>query len=207
MSEETKPTPEDPEVNKEEKKDDVEESIFFAQPLHPPKTRNLVDICIEYAKRMNGYPYISCSLIKSYDDTNEDPSVTSNLVKRVRMGFIMTGHGDKDEFVKRFVNQPIVYIQAHAEMPTLAADGCYNNINIHGKPFKSFNMSEHVILKPEEFVPFIIVYKDGKFGKIEGNPYRTISKDEALALAAMSQSDDQSSDGPIKPFDKRLVLH
>ena len=184
-------TPETPTTQPEKKEE--EEQLIVAPQHEKPKTRNLLEICIEYARKFNGYPYISCSLLRTYDDTNEDPSVTSNLAKKLRMGFLMTGRTDKEEFIKRFVNQPIVYIQAHAEMPTLAKDGCYNNINIHGKPFKSYNVSEHIILKPEEFVPFIVVKQGSdKFGKIEGNPYRNITKEEAAAVMHMNQDPEPS---------------
>lgn len=186
-----------------EVKDDSNEEtiVFHTRDGKEKKTlpaRSLEDICIEACKRLNGYPFITASCLMSYDDTTEDPKIMSNLAKRLRLGFMMKGYGDKDVFIKHFVGQPIIYVWGMAEMPTLAKDGCYNNINVHGKPFAAVNVGEYPLLKdPKDFTPFIITKKydeatkEFKFYKIEGNPYHEVTKEEAQAVMLALQGENK----------------
>lgn len=180
-------TPAEKPVEKQE-----EEETIIVAPQREYNARSLEDICIEYAKRFNGFPYISASTINSYDDKTADPKKTSTLARRLKFAFMLSGRTDVNEFVKNFVGQPIVYIQAHAEMPILSEDGAYSAVNVHGIPIKTKNISEHIILNTKTFKPFIIVKQEGgKFGKIEGNPYCDISKDQAQTLAEILQQSQE----------------
>lgn len=155
-----------------------------------PKTCDLMERIQSMLNQYNGYPYASVSMLKSYDDKDTKGEHTSTLAKRIRFGYLMSGHTDVEKFIKAFVGAPIAYVQVHQEMPVLCDDGCYSAINVHGKPIKTFNVGEFVLTDPDSFVPFI-VHKCGpnQFEKLEGETFHKITQAEADALLRMQQGE------------------
>lgn len=171
--------------------DDQSDSIILAKQRNPEndvKMKTLEQICMDIANRMNGFPFISCSRLMSYDDTadEKDTKKMSTMAKRLRMAYIMTGNGSLEKFKELYVGAGIVYIQAHKECPTLSDDGCYNSVNIIGKPFKTVNVAEYVLKNLDQFKPFVIVKQGpGKFGMINGDPYHHVTAAEVAAVKKM----------------------
>lgn len=145
---------------------------------------DLLVVMREYANRYNGYPYISVSRIKSYND--KDVKTQSILVQRMKLNFLLSGRGDAEQFGKIITGTPVAYVQAHAECPTLCEDGVYDGKNPLGKLIKTISVAEFILSNPDEFEPFILV-KQGpdNFGIIKGSPFKTVTAAEAKVVRDM----------------------
>ena len=150
---------------------------------------DLLQKLIDMLKRYNGYKCVSvCKLDKFNDDPKQERGTTSALARRLLVGYLMTGRGSKEEFMKNFVGAPIAYVQVHWDIPTMAEDGCYDDVDIKGKPIKTISAAEYMLVEPEKFEPYLLVRQGtDKVAMIKGNPYRKITKDDAKAIAEALQ--------------------
>ena len=152
---------------------------------------------LQIAKSMNGWNYISVSRIEKY--VNEDQGKlgkTSALVRAIIKNFIFGQimHKQKpnvDEFVKTFVGQPVIYVQAHKAMPTMAADGVYDAVDINGKTIETRAITEFVLTDEanKAFKPFVLVKSREGIGMIEGNPYHQFSQAEVDLVKEMNKQE------------------
>ena len=152
---------------------------------------------LQIAKSMNGWNYISVSRIEKY--VNEDQGKlgkTSALVRAIIKNFIFDQimHNRKpnvDEFVKTFVGQPVIYVQAHKAMPTMAADGVYDAVDINGKTIETRAITEFVLTDEanKAFKPFVLVKSREGIGMIEGNPYHQFSQAEVDLVKEMNKKE------------------
>lgn len=161
------------------------------------KAKDLEAICINYAKASNGYPFVGAFMLKSFNEEAKNYKEMSWWAQGLFNSYISTGRGSKEEFVKHFVGSSIVYIFAFERMPTLADDGCYNPIDVFGKGFKSIRFNEQICLNPETFKPFIVVKQRDEqgnvtFGRIVGDPYCNINKEQAEAIAKLLQTPEEN---------------
>jgi hypothetical protein len=178
-----------------EKQELAEEEIVWA-----PQRKQVSDLLgklIDILKRFNGYKCVSvCRLTKFNDDPKQERGITSGLARRIFVGYIMTGRGSKEEFMKNFVGAPIAYVQVHKEIPVMAEDGCYDELDVNGKPNKTISAAEYMLVEPEKFEPYILIRQGpDKVAMIKGNPYRKITKEEAQAVVEKLQGpseEDQS---------------
>lgn len=150
---------------------------------------DLLQKLIDILKRYNGYKCVSvCKLDKFNDDPKQEKGTTSALARRLLVGYLMTGRGNKEEFLKNFVGAPIAYVQVHWDIPTMAEDGCYDDVDIKGNPVKTISAAEYMLIEPEKFEPYLLVRQGhDKVAMIKGNPYRKITKEEAKAIAESLQ--------------------
>lgn len=178
--------PATPEVAKEEVVQEKEEIVWAPQRK---QVSDLLQKLIDILKRYNGYKCVSvCKLDKFNDDPKQEKGTTSALARRLLVGYLMTGRGNKEEFMKNFVGAPIAYVQVHWDIPTMAEDGCYDDVDIKGKPIKTISAAEYMLVEPEKFEPYLLVRQGtDKVAMIKGNPYRKITKEDAKAIAEALQ--------------------
>ena len=145
---------------------------------------DLLQKLIDILKRYNGYKCVSvCKLDKFNDDPAQVKGVTSALARKLLVGYLMTGRGSKEEFNKNFVGAPIAYVQVHWDIPTMADDGCYDDVDIKGNPIRTLSAAEYMLVEPEKFEPYLLIRQGpDKVAMIKGNPYRKITKEEAEAI-------------------------
>lgn len=170
-----------PESAKQEQETNDGEIIWAP---HRKQVSDLLKKLIDILKRYNGYKCVSvCKLDKFNDDPAQGKGVTSALARRLLVGYLMTGRGSKEEFTKNFVGAPIAYVQVHCDIPTMADDGCYDDVDIKGNPIKTISAAEYMLVEPEKFEPYLLVRQGpDKVAMIKGNPYRKITKEEAEAI-------------------------
>ena len=125
----------------EEAKDNkelTEEEIAAAKEASKDGSADIRLAMIEYAKRMNGYPYISASRIERIPG-KDDKAMKSMLYEQLVINYLMKTPDPNalDDFEKRFCNGQIVFFQAHASCPTMGVDGLYNSRDLNGKYIKS----------------------------------------------------------------------
>lgn len=187
-AEQTKPTDQAP-ANEAEAA--MHEAGFDASPT------SYTGRMLQIAKSMNGWNYISVSRIEKY--VNEDQGKlgkTSALVRAIIKNFIMDQIIRKqkpnvEEFVKTFVGQPVIYVQAHKAMPTMAADGVYDAVDINGKTIETRAITEFVLTDEanKAFKPFILVKSREGIGMVEGNPYHQFSQAEIDLVKEMNKQE------------------
>jgi len=153
------------------------------------KVSDLLQKLIDILKRYNGYKCVYvCKLDKFNDDPKQEKGTTSALARKLLVGYLMTGRGRKEEFMKNFVGAPIAYVQVHWDIPTMAEDGCYDDVDIKGKPIKTISAAEYMLVEPEKFEPYLLVRQGtDKIAIIKGNPYRKITKEDAKAITEALQ--------------------
>ena len=153
------------------------------------KVSDLLQKLIDILKRYNGYKCVSvCKLDKFNDDPKQEKGTTSALARRLLVGYFTTGRGNKEEFMKSFVGAPIAYVQVHWDIPTMAEDGCYDDVDIKGNPIKTISAAEYMLVEPEKFEPYLLVRQGSdKVAIIKGNPYRKITKEDAKAITEALQ--------------------
>lgn len=187
-AEQTKPTDQAP-ANEAEAA--MHEAGFDASPT------SYTGRMLQIAKSMNGWNYISVSRIEKY--VNEDQGKlgkTSALVRAIIKNFVMDQIIRKqkpnvEEFVKTFVGQPVIYVQAHKAMPTMAADGVYDAVDINGKTIETRAITEFVLTDEanKAFKPFILVKSREGIGMVEGNPYHQFSQAEIDLVKEMNKQE------------------
>lgn len=157
--------------------------------------QDLYSLMIGYAKRYNGYNYISASRITCVPS---DPKEHCALLKTMIFNHILRNGGDQKEFVDLVINNGLVIIQAHQDCPTLSKCGLYDTVGINGEPNKSrlcsyFFFNE----KPEKFDPFIFVKQaKGQYGMIKGDPYFHLDADTQAMVSNELHKDDEKDDRP-----------
>ena len=153
------------------------------------KEGDLLAKMIEFAKSQNGYNCITVSRLTAFVDKAQVPrGTTSALARKIFTNYVLMRGGNPEEFKKLFVDNNIVYIQAHEGIPSMAKDGLYDALDANGQFIKTRVCGEYVIADKEKFEPFFIV-KNGKddFGIGKGDPYRKLSVDEVEAVRSMNQ--------------------
>lgn len=160
------------------------------------KDGDLLAKMLEFARSQNGYNCITVSRITAFVDKAEVPiGTTSALARKIFTNYVLMRGGNPEEFKKLFIDNNIVYIQAHESVPTMAKDGVYDVLDANGKFIKTRICGEYVIADKDKFEPFFIV-KNGKddFGIGKGNPYPKLSVDEVEAVRAMNQDAPKDSE-------------
>lgn len=100
-------------------------------------SKNILQVAIDYCKKYNGYPYISCSRIEKIIDPKKGEK-GSFLFDQLSVNFMAKNVGSGvEDFMETFGNGRLVFIQAHASCPTLAADGLYNAMDLNGQYIKT----------------------------------------------------------------------
>ena len=189
-----------PSEQQEPKKPETEnKELADGEIVWAPQRKQVSDLLgklIDILKRFNGYKCVSvCRLTKFSDDPKQEKGMTSGLARRIFVGYIMTGRGSKEEFMKNFVGAPIAYVQVHKEIPTMAEDGCYDELDVNGNPNKTISAAEYMLVEPEKFEPYILIRQGpDKVAMIKGNPYRKITKEEAQALVEKLQTPEESQE-------------
>lgn len=160
------------------------------------KDGDLLAKMLEFARSQNGYNCITVSRITAFVDKAEVPiGTTSALARKIFTNYVLMRGGNPKEFKKLFVDNNIVYIQAHESVPAMAKDGVYDALDANGKFIKTRICGEYVIADKDKFEPFFIV-KNGKddFGIGKGDPYPKLSVDEVEAVRAMNQDVPKDSE-------------
>lgn len=173
-----------------------------------PVYKSIREHMLEKAVALNGYPYVTVSRIVKLDkDWETDKFGWSTTTRKLMAGYIHSGRGDVDEFIKAFEGAGIGLIVAFPRMPTMAKDGTYNGFDIHGEPMPFINVDEVPLANRDEFQPFMVI-RDGrdengkmKFNELRGNPYPTFSPAIAKELTKVIQGVDDTG-APIKKDDQ-----
>lgn len=132
-------------ANSEPKVELTNEEIERVEKLRKEGAVDLQATLIEYAKRFNGYPYISASRIEREPQKGEKSSF---LFEQMQINYLIKNTKSKDaakDFMDVFGSGKIVFIQAHASCPTLGADGLYNAMDPNGKYIKTQVVGHFVI--------------------------------------------------------------
>jgi len=201
MSEEFK-TPDDSDELVISEKKDVKIDAIDTKEVEG-REGDLLAKMIQIAKSFNGYRCISVSRMTSFVDSDKvPPGTTSALARRLLVGYVLKRGGTPEEFKKLFVNTPIAYIQCHAgepgddlSLPIMAKDGLYDALDGNFHVMTTQCAGEVVLSDPDNFEPFILVKLEGKdnFGIVKGNPYHTVTKEEADAVLKMNLSPDSEA--------------
>ena len=92
---------------------------------------------VAYAKRYNGFPYVSASRIERYPEKGQKPSILFSQLEAAFMLKNVNNPRVMEDFMETYASHDLVYIQVHADCPTVGADGLYNAIDINGKYIKT----------------------------------------------------------------------
>ena len=173
--------------DKEVKEEEMKAALDKAKEMREQHQKTLLLEMIELARSMNGYNYISASMLTGIP---EDKNTYSQLLQKLLLGAMITGIKSIDDFKKIYVGTGVVFIQAHKELPTLGPDGLYSGFDPDRRMIKTITNLKQVVLcsDPKDFKPVIIARtgrdKDGKltFGKLEGDPYHQFTPEEVAAV-------------------------
>lgn len=173
--------------DKEVKEAEMKAALDKAKEMREQHQKTLLLEMIELARSMNGYNYISASMLTGIP---EDKNTYSQLLQKLLLGAMVTGIKSIDDFKKIYVGTGVVFIQAHKELPTLGPDGLYSGFDPDRRMIQTITNLKQVVLcsDPKDFKPVIIARtgrdKDGKltFGKLEGDPYHQFTPEEVAAV-------------------------
>lgn len=173
--------------DKEVKEAEMKAALEKAKEMREQHQKTLLLEMIELARSMNGYNYISASMLTGIP---EDKNTYSQLLQKLLLGAMVTGIKSIDDFKKIYVGTGVVFIQAHKELPTLGPDGLYSGFDPDRRMIQTITNLKQVVLcsDPKDFKPVIIARtgrdKDGKltFGKLEGDPYHQFTPEEVAAV-------------------------
>lgn len=173
--------------DKEVKEAEMKAALDKAKEMREQHQKTLLLEMIELARSMNGYNYISASMLTGIP---EDKKNYSQLLQKLLLGAMVTGIKSIDDFKKIYVGTGVVFIQAHKELPTLGPDGLYSGFDPDRRMIQTITNLKQVVLcsDPKDFKPVIIARtgrdKDGKltFGKLEGDPYHQFTPEEVAAV-------------------------
>lgn len=186
--------------DEEVKEEQMKQMLEKAKEMQANHQKTLLLEMIEIARRLNGYNFISASMLKEIPEDNKSYSM---LLQKLMLGFMLKGGRSIDDFKKIYVGTGCVFIQAHAQLPTLGPDGLYSGFDPDRRPIKTLTNVKQVMLcsDPKDFKPVIIARtgrdKDGKltFGKLEGDPYYHLKPEEVAAvIKAGEKSQDKSAE-------------
>ena len=183
---------------------------------------------IEYARRFNGYPYISASRIERVPGKDEKKG-RSFLYEQLVINYLMKTPDPNalDDFERQFCNGKLVFIQAHKTCPTMGIDGLYNAMDINGKYIKTQILGHFVITeKPKEVCEdektedkWSYFYKDNitgnfidlglkpdvpleNFRKEHGTIYKQLTKPDFFPLIVVKMGKDKWGELIGNPFPK-----
>lgn len=173
--------------DKEVKEAEMKAALDKAKEMREQHQKTLLLEMIELARSMNGYNYISASMLTGIP---EDKNTYSQLLQKLLLGAMVTGIKSIDDFKKIYVGTGVVFIQAHKELPTLGPDGLYSGFDPDRRMIQTITNLKQVVLcsDPKDFKPVIIARtgrdKDCKltFGKLEGDPYHQFTPEEVAAV-------------------------
>ena len=181
---------------------------------------------IDYAKRMNGYPYISASRIERIPPKDAKHG-KSFLYQQLVINYLMKTPDPNalDDFERRFCNGKLVFIQAHKECPTMGIDGLYNAMDLNGHYIKTQVLGHFVITeKPKEITQdekteegWSYFYKDPtndnfvdlalqkdvpleNFRKEKGDIYKQLTKPEFFPMIVVTIGKDKYGQLIGNPF-------
>ena len=186
--------------DEEVKEEQMKEMLDKAKQMREQHQKTLLLEMIEIARRMNGYNYISASMLT---DLPKDNKQCSQLLQKLLLGFMLKGGKDLEDFKKLYIGTGVVFIQAHKSLPTLGSDGLYSGFDPDRRPIKTINVKQLVLCSdPKNFKP-LIVARTGRdaegnltFGKLEGDPYYHLKPEEIAAVLKSSKTDlEQHSSG------------
>lgn len=157
----------------------IDEAIKQETEAAKDGSKDILTVAWDYARKYNGYPYISVSRIERIPD-NKKGEKNSFLFDQLTVNFLAKNIASgKDDFMETFGNGKLVFIQAHASCPTLADDGLYNALDVNGNYIKTqiagyFALNEDPIVETtdESSIPeYEYFYKDvnDKFVGIQVN--------------------------------------
>lgn len=129
----------------------VAEEVAKEKEAAADGSQDILTVLVSYAKRMNGYPYISASRIERMIDSTKGER-SSFLFEQLCVNFMAKNakSGPKD-FMDVFGNGRLVLIQAHASCPTMGDDGLYNAMDPNGKYIKT-QLVGHFALNPDKML-------------------------------------------------------
>ena len=172
--------------DQEVKDAEMKEMLDKAKQMRDQHQKTLLLEMIEIARRMNGYNYISASMLT---DLPADNKQTSQLLQKLLLGFMLKGGKDLEDFKKIYIGTGVVFIQAHKGLPTLGPDGLYSGFDPDRRMIKTVQVKQLVLCSdPKDFKPVIVARtgrdKDGNltFGKLEGDPYYQLKPEEIAAV-------------------------
>lgn len=181
--------------DEEVKEEEMKKMLDKAKEMQQQHQKTLLLELIEIARRMNGYNYISASMLT---DVPEDTKTYSQLLQKLILGFMLRGGKNIEDFKKIYVGTGVVFVQAHKSIPTLGPDGLYSGFDPDRRIIKTVNVKQLTLCSdPKDFKPVIIARtgrdKDGKltFGKLEGDPYYQLKPEE---IAAVLKEGEKSQD-------------
>ena len=102
-------------------------------------SRDIRMVMIDYAKRFNGYPYISASRIEREPAKGEKASV---LFEQLMMTYLIKNAKNPQamkDFMEVFGNGRLIFFQAHQKCPRLGPDGLYDSRDGNGDYVKTNN--------------------------------------------------------------------
>ena len=184
--------------DEEVKEAQMKEMLEKAKEMQEKHQKTLLLEMIEICRRMNGYNYISASMLT---DIPKDKNQYSQLLQKLMMGALVSGIRSVEDFKKIYVGTGVVFIQAHAELPTLGPDGLYSGFDPDRRPIKTVNVKQLTLCSdPSDFKPVIIARtgrdKDGQltFGKLEGDPYHQFTPEEIAAVLKAGEENKETTD-------------
>lgn len=198
--------------NQPQNESSIDEAIAKEKKLQEEEgSKDIRAVMIDYAKRYNGFPYISASRLECLVDpkSGDKPSflcdqlMTNFLIRNSKNPKIL------DDFMATFANGELVFIQAHAEMPTLCKDGLYNSLDINGKYIKTQLCGYFKIAVPDPVeTDDRVSVKDFKyFYKDQNNMFMDLFVNEGISLDAYRDKHNTLFKAPAKPsFDPFIVI-
>ena len=181
--------------DQEVKDEEMKQMLNKAKQMREQHQKTLLLEMIEIARRMNGYDFISASMLTNLP---EDNKTCSQLLQKLILGFMLKGGKDLEDFKKIYIGTGVVFIQAHKALPTLGPDGLYSGFDPDRRIIKTVQVKQLVLCSdPKDFKPVIVARtgrdKDGNltFGKLEGDPYYQLKPEEIAAV--LKQGEENSA--------------
>lgn len=123
----------------------TQEELDRIEQMKKDGSSDLQAVMVNYAKRMNGYPYISASRIERMPEKGQRASI---LFDQMSINYLIKNQKNPDaakDFMDVFGNGKVIFIQAHAKCPTVGVDGLYDSRTPNGEPIKAQIMSYFAI--------------------------------------------------------------
>ena len=187
----------------------VDTEVEIPQPQGPVKS--LAERMIDVLKADHRFKFVGASRIENLQD---DEKLNSIVTNQIMFQSMMKGLTDKEEFKKIYCSGQLIFIQAFAECPTMAADGMYNAVDVNKKPIMFQLVGGVSIAKEAEFQPSLIcrtgpglIGQPGTLGMCIGDPYRQITTDEAKAVQTQLaggevKAEEHAPEAPEEPAPK-----
>jgi hypothetical protein len=187
-----------------------EEDIKIAQEKQKEGISDIRLALMEHLKRYNGYPFASASRIEKYPEKGEQPSILFSQIESAYLLKSMKAPNNKvlEDFMDTYGRSDVVYIQVHADCPTVGADGLYNAIDVNGKYIKTQLVGYFKLVEPTPVETDDVISQEGSsyFYKDQNDEFVNMFVNAGIPLNEWRSKHTTLYKAPSKvPFEPLIV--